>query len=189
MKTISKLLCCFAVLLYVSCEKENQSPVSSGETNSDITFLAAANPANHGNHGNGNHGNHFGNGPTSQDSALAVQPFTIYPPLASDTIMFLQLQYITGTFATHNTITGGFTVNVSGNYDVDITALRDIPAEASNLMLFVNGSMIFDTGPVFGGTVSLQQSLNLNVADEVYVRTLDGGHALFPGGGFKLVRN
>ncbi len=178
MKTTTKLIIaiiCMAVFAsFFSCTKQVDSP--------QLPIVSMKSQ-------HGNNGHHFGNAIHSNDSASASQPNYEFPPLVSDTLRFPAPSFNTG-FISYDSLNSVYTILSNGNYTVDVTCFREsvFNTEPTNLMLYVNGNLVFDNGFTQIGTAALQQSLSLNTGDVVYIRTQDYYHAVFPGGTFTISR-
>lgn len=122
-------------------------------------------------------------------SASASQPNYEFPPLVSDTIRFPKPLSNTG-LATYDSMRSAYIILLNGNYTVDATCFRDTPnpARATNLMLYVNGNMVYDTGfpDSAKGVIRIEHSMRLVQNDVVYIRTQDYYHTVLPGGIFSI---
>lgn len=122
-------------------------------------------------------------------SASASQPNYEFPPLASDTVRFPKPLSNTG-LATYDSTRSAYIILLNGNYTVDATCFRDTasPARATNLMLYVNGNLVYDTGfpDSAKGVITLEHSMRLVENDVVYIRTQDNYHSVLPGGIFSI---
>lgn len=161
-----------AFTMIFGCRKETESPQQySLSLNKKVVRI--------------NHGHHRG----VRDSASASQPNYEFPPLVSDTVRFSHPLFNSG-LASYDSAQSTYTILLNGNYTVDVTCFRDTPnpAPATNLMLYVNGNLVYDTGfpSPATGIISIQHFMHLFPNDVVYVRTQDCYHTVMPGGTFSI---